>query len=422
MHHITRFLQPLWQGHQAADQPPTQASFGTLPCELALEIAEYLDVNSLSSLSRTCKGLYSLLDSELTKRVPQYALAPRSNYATSFVYDDDQQHGVDFPAFRVRWGSTFGRSSAYSRMFIPPVSTPADLEPFGQAIYRGKFAAVQNLLDRGANPNSYLVCGARMLGVAVERGNMEIVELLLKYGARPCLKDPGLRTSPLDRAARRGEVDVLHAMLSTGCELGSFFTLHDIVLYRKEVVEFLVPLMDKSRSNLVNVGGQTALQVAMRDGYVDTAIYLIRIPEIDLDYQDPQGWTALHFALQRHVLIEALLEAGAAINITAPRSGQNALHIALQTLDVSKLPSILWELLRHGADVNTNSFYGTPMHCAVRTRASSAVVEILLRESPTPPDLTIRDRYGQTPVELAFQMGHHEIAHMLLEYQEDPSR
>jgi ankyrin repeat protein len=110
----------------------------------------------------------------------------------------------------------------------------------------------------------------------------------------------------------------------------------------------------------------------MKDGYVDTAMYLIRIPEIDLDFQDPQGWTALHFALQRHVLVQALLEAGAAVNITSPRSGQNALHIALQTVDVSKLPSILRELLRHGADVNTNSFYGTPIHCAVRTRASSA--------------------------------------------------
>jgi hypothetical protein len=259
MLHITRLLQPFWQGHQGAEQSHTLASFGMLPCELALNIAEYLDVKSLSSLSRTCKGLYSLLDSELTTRVPQYALAPRSNYATSFVYDDDQQHGVDFPSFKVRWGSTFGRSSAYSRRSIPPIFTPTDLEPFGLAIYRGKFAAVQNLVERGANPNTYLVCGARMLSVAVERGNMEIVKLLLKFGARPCSKDPGLSTSPLDRAARRGEVDVLHAMLLTGCEVGSFFTLHDIVLYRKEVVEFLVPLIDKSRHNLVNVGGQTAL-------------------------------------------------------------------------------------------------------------------------------------------------------------------
>ncbi|KAJ5381324.1 uncharacterized protein N7496_003752 [Penicillium cataractarum] len=418
MHHITRLLQPLWPGHQTAEQSHPQASFGMLPCELVLGITDHLDVKSLSSLSRTCKGLNSLLDSELTKRASQYALAPRSHYATSFVYDDDQQHGVDFPSFKVHWGSTFGRSTAYSRRSIPPVFTPTDLEPFGQAIYRGNFAAVRNLLERGVNPNSYLVNGARMLSVAVEWGNIEIVKMLLKFGAHPCWKDPGLRTSPLDRAARRGEVGVLHTMLLTDCEVGSCFTLHDIVFYRKEVVERLVPLMDKSRFNLTNVGGQTALQVAMKEGYIDTAMYLIRTPEIDLDFQDLQGWTALHFALHRHTLVQALLEAGAAINITLPRGGQNALHIALKTVAASELPPILRELLRRGADVNRNSSYGTPMHCAVRTRARS-LVKILLYESPTPPDLTIRDSYGQTPIDSAFHIGYHEIGRMLTEYQED---
>lgn len=421
MHHITRLLQTLWPGHKTAEQSHPRASFGMLPCELVLEIADHLDVKSLNSLSRTCKGLNSLLDSELTKRAPQYALAPRSHYATSFVYDDDQQHGVDFPSFKVHWGTTFGRSTAYSRRSIPPVFTPMYVEPFGQAIYRGNLAAVQNLLERGVNPNSYLVSGARMLSVAVERGNVEIVKLLLKFGARACWKDPGLRTSPLDRAARRGEVDVLHAMILTDCDVSSCFTLHDIVFYRKEVVELLIPLMDKNRFNLTNVGGQTALQVAMKDGYVDTAKYLIRIPEINLDFQDPQGWTALHFALHRHILVQALLEAGAAINLISPRGGQNALHIALKTVAASELPPILRELLRHGADVNRNSSYGTPMHCAVRIRTRS-LVEILLHESPTSPDLTIRDSYGQTPIESAFHIGYREIGHMLTEYQEGLSR
>jgi ankyrin repeat protein len=60
----------------------------------------------------------------------------------------------------------------------------------------------------------------------------------------------------------------------------------------------------------------------------------------------------------------------------------------------------MFELLRYGADVNGMSPYGTPMHCAVRTRARS-IVEVLLRESLTPPDLTIQDSYGQTAMESA---------------------
>ncbi|KAF3396211.1 Ankyrin-1 [Penicillium rolfsii] len=399
-------------------QSRSPVSLGVLPRELVLEIAAHLDVGSLNSLSQTCRELNNLLDPEITKQALQSSLAPRSHYEKSFVYNNDQEHGVDFPAFRVRFGRIFDQTVAYYQRSIPPAYVPTEFEPLGQAIYWGNFDGVRNLLERGVNPNSYLVNGARVLSVAVESENMDIVKLLLEFGANSCCKDPGLRTSPLERAARRGDIDVIRAMLLAECEVSSCITLHEAVFYRKDVVELLIPLMDKSSFNITNSGGQTALHLAMRDAYVDTAIYLIYLPEIDLDIQDSRGWTALHFALHRHVLVHALLEAGAAVNITLPHGGQNALHIALKTVAASELPPILSELLRYGADVNGMSSYGTPMHCAVRTRARS-IVEVLLRESRTPPDLTIQDSYGQTAMDLAFQLQYDEIGHLLEEYQSD---
>lgn len=166
MGHIDGLVQPVWLGHHTTEQLRSPVSLGILPCELVLEIADYLEIGSLSRLSRTCRGLHRLLDAEITKQAQQSSLAPRSHYEASFFYDDDHQHGVDFPSFRVHWDPTFDHSVASCRRWIPPAFIPTRFEPFGQAIYRGNFAAVKNLLERGVNPNSYLVNGATMLSIA----------------------------------------------------------------------------------------------------------------------------------------------------------------------------------------------------------------------------------------------------------------
>lgn len=416
MYLITAFIQSFWRGQHTIGQPQFPASFGMLPRELVLGIAKHLDLESLSHLSQTCKGLHGLLDPEITKLAPRAALSRRGAYSTSFIYEDDQEHGVDLGSFGVRVRSRHD-STIFHRRPTSPVSEPSTSEPLGWVIYQGKYDAVQNLLKRGANPNAYLANGPRMLSVAVDSGNVEILKLLLKFGARPCLRDPRLCTSPLDRAAFKGEIDMVREMLLADRNVDSCITLHDAVYYRKEIVELLIPHMDKSMFNDGNLGGLTPLQLAMRDACIDTAIYLIGVLGVEIDKQDVNGWTALHYAMDRHILVQTLIEAGANIHTTVFRSGYNSLHVALRTVGLTaELSIVLRELLRHGADVNCISTSGTPVHCAVRTRSKS-VVDVLLFESPTRPDLTIRDGYGQTPIDLAFCCGYNEIGQALMEYQ-----
>jgi hypothetical protein len=126
MYHITSLIQPLRPGNQRAKQSHSPVSFGSLPCELILEIADHLDLGSLNSLSQTCRELNSLLDPEITKQAQQSALAPRSHYAANFVYNNDQQHGVDFPSFRVRWGPSLDDTVAYYQRSIPPAYVPTE--------------------------------------------------------------------------------------------------------------------------------------------------------------------------------------------------------------------------------------------------------------------------------------------------------
>lgn len=204
MYPITVFIQSFWRGQHTIGLPQFPASFGMLPSELVLDIAKHLDLESLSRLSQTCKGLHGLLDPEITKLAPRAALSRRGAHSTSFIYGDDQEHGVDLNSFRARVRSRYD-STVFHRMPTSPVSEPSTSEPLGWVIYQGKYDAVQNLLKRGANPNAYLVNGARMLSVAVDSGNVEILKLLLKFGARPCLKDPGLRTSSRPSCVQGGD-------------------------------------------------------------------------------------------------------------------------------------------------------------------------------------------------------------------------
>ncbi len=70
MYLITAFIQSFWRGQHTIGQPQFPASFGMLPRELVLGIAKHLDLESLSHLSQTCKGLHGLLDPEITKLAP----------------------------------------------------------------------------------------------------------------------------------------------------------------------------------------------------------------------------------------------------------------------------------------------------------------------------------------------------------------
>ncbi|EPS34411.1 hypothetical protein PDE_09375 [Penicillium oxalicum 114-2] len=419
--------------HLPPYHPPSRlpAALANLPAELLLEIGQHLDVPSLSRLSRSSRKFYHQLDSEVTKRASDHALAPRVMYETNFNFSESQQHGVDIPTLRPRWSlGSLEERFGHRRRTSAPDYCPWVLERFGRVVHQGKRDAVQNLLDRGLSPDAYLVCGARMLSIAVEQGHMEVAKLLLERGARACLPDPGRYTSPLDRAAQKGDIEMVQLLISADPAVNSCICLHRVIFYRRDVAEVLTPLIDPATFNHVEGVGRTALHQAMLDGHSGTAMHLIGLPGIDLNAQDADGWAPLHFALHRPLLVQALLEAGAAINVTLPGGGDNVLHVALSSalpedpvglgqiqmvplrVVTNDLLAVVLLLLRHGAEVNGVSARGTPMHCAVRLK-SLTLVNMLLTESPTPVDLTIQDQNGHDAVELAAARGLLMIAHVL---------
>lgn len=59
---------------------------------------------------------------------------------------------------------------------------------------------------------------AKALHIATEKGRLECVQLLLRYGALPNAHDSSGYT-PLIIAARHGHTDVLQALIQAGCNV-----------------------------------------------------------------------------------------------------------------------------------------------------------------------------------------------------------
>ena len=76
-----------------------------------------------------------------------------------------------------------------------------------EAIKRGDASSVEQLLQRGADPNVKDQRGFTPLHMAVYSGSLEVVQLLLEHGANPDAKDVGGKT-PYDLAREAGRAEL----------------------------------------------------------------------------------------------------------------------------------------------------------------------------------------------------------------------
>lgn len=89
-------------------------------------------------------------------------------------------------------------------------------------------------------------------------------------------------------------------------------------------------------------------------------MHLIDLPDIDLDYQDVNGYSALHFAVQLNnlELVDALIGKKITINAT-DRYGNTPLY---KSVTEKVNPAIVIRLLESGADIEQKNDFGySPM-------------------------------------------------------------
>jgi ankyrin repeat protein len=220
--------------------------------------------------------------------------------------------------------------------------------PLHYAAQAGDLQLVQMLLKAGAKPvaNRY---GTTPLELAAERGDAPIIDALLQAGADPKGANKEGETY-LMTAARSGSLDAMRLLLTRGADpnaqegwYGETALMWAAAQNHADAVKLLIEAGAKtdiagkkmtftrkvSGQTTLPVGSMTALMYAARVGALDATKALVE-GGAPLDQQDPDGTTAMVLAIiNAHYDVAAhLLEKGANPNV-ADSSGMAALYAAV---------------------------------------------------------------------------------------------
>ncbi|CAM9800119.1 unnamed protein product [Ectocarpus fasciculatus] len=154
--------------------------------------------------------------------------------------------------------------------------------------------------------------------------------------------------------------------------------------------------------------GDTPLDLAAKKGHVDTVQRLIR-QGARLNARDADGCTTLHktAAENEPYVIDALVAAGAEVDVTLPEIGYTPLHVA----SIDECSEAACSLLKHGASISTVDINGqTPLHLA-SDGTSGEIINTLLEGGADKH--TLSDD-GQAPLHVAAKSGSLAVIQALL--------
>jgi ankyrin repeat protein len=212
----------------------------------------------------------------------------------------------------------------------------------------------KTLISAGEPVNVQNAFGLCALHLAVEKNQIELVQLLLRHGANPNLRNE-YRDLPIKRVEKENDLPI-----------------------------FLTSITPEVIEELQELGQRTALHIATKNGFSDIASLLLANGAL-VDIQDVGGCTPLHWAAMRGdvPLIKLLLDNGAAPN-KQDLASSAPLHEAVRhrNLEASR------HLLERSANPQLLDMFGTsPLDLAI---SFPALYNLLLRYSETAPANIIR--------------------------------
>jgi ankyrin repeat protein len=230
---------------------------------------------------------------------------------------------------------------------------PDRLTPLLLAARANHVLAVVALIKAKADVTRLDPKGRSILGVAADNGMRELVAAILSCGVKPDLTDKPV--TALVRASRRGDVEIMQLLLKAGADpnrisaYGNSSSLTDAASAgHLKAVHLLIEAGADVSQPAGN--GQCALHHAANRSDLEM-LHLLLGAGANVNAQDYWGWTPLHLAAEKGFpdVVRALIAAGAALDVQN-KIGRPAGMTPL--MDAVAHPECLKLLLEAGADVS----------------------------------------------------------------------
>ena len=253
------------------------------------------------------------------------------------------------------------------------------------------------------------------LHLAVERGNQELVSLLLEYSTVNLSRKDGMNA--LHLASSRGFPDIVDILLKEGWEINATESQRKQTALHmassqghQSVVDILIS--GNSQLDLKDESGETALSLAVRNGHETTAL-LLKEAGADIHLRDEDGRTLLHLEAASPVnrsarSINILCRIGVDLEARDNHS-RTALHVAALSNQAPAISSLLDGERKANIEAK-DSRERTPLHLAASENGFDAAERLMELGA----DIEARKKSNETPLHIAASNGHTEVIEALL--------
>ncbi len=258
---------------------------------------------------------------------------------------------------------------------------------------------VRTLMYANVNVNEKNYAGITPLTIAAEKGNMEIIKMLVEDG-KAVVNDPSsYGVTPLIAAAAAGNDKVVEYLVAQGADvtakddLGKTALIYAIGFDNPKLISSLIKL-DNKAVNLPDNSGNTPLIYAAQKGLVNN-IKLLLANGAKVDYRNPAtGLCALSAAAaeDQSAAIRLLVRTGKADVNLPDLSGRTPIFYAVEQDKADALRT----LISLGADVNAQDNNGVTPLMRASAKNRQDCVNILLKQKNI--NTNLKDFQGRTAI------------------------